>query len=72
MTKYFKKFKDEGEAFEITKEQARETLDGYWTKESLDDIFDNDKAFRLFTPYSFVWTNQDGTVPMAGWFGIVG
>ena len=74
-TKYFKMYK--GTQFaptEVTKEVARQTLDGYWKKEELDRIFDNEIAFRLFTPYAEVWTKQiteDGheEVPMAGLYG---
>lgn len=40
---------------------------------TLDDIFDNDRGFRLETSYSVVWTkNEKGQVPMAGFYGIVG
>ena len=72
--KYFKQYygKDE-KPFEITKKVARETLDGFWTKDSLDDIFNNDIGFRLNTPFAEVWTmNDDGLVPMAGFYGTVG
>lgn len=72
--KYFKQYK--GTQFapqEVTKETARETLEGYYKKEALDDIFDNDRGFRLETSYSIVWTkNDEGQVPMAGFYGIVG
>ena len=57
---------------EVTKEKARETLEGYYNKEALDDIFENGKEFRLATAYSEIWTNNDGMVPMAGFYGIVG
>ena len=68
--KYFKRFKGEDEVMEITKEQARNTLDGYWKDECLDEIFENDKSFRLYTPYSEVWTmTEDGAVMMAGFYG---
>ena len=70
MMRYFKEYKKDGAtAFEITKEEARQTLEGYWKKEALDDIFNNEKAFSLFTPFSYVWTKtDDGLVPM--FFGI--
>lgn len=54
--KYFKQFKGKDEVMEITKEQARNTLDGYWKDEWLDDIFDKEKKFRLSTNFSYVWT----------------
>lgn len=58
---------------EVAKEKARETLDGYYKKEALDDIFDNNRGFRLETSYSVVGTKDDeGLVPMAGFYGIVG
>ena len=63
--KYFKQFKGKDEVMEITKEQARNTLDGYWKDEWLDEIFAKEKKFRLFTNMSFVWT--DG-VAVDGWY----
>ena len=58
---------------EITKEKARQILEGYYTTESVADIFDNNKGFRLRTPYSDIWTQGDnGTMPMAGFYGTVG
>ena len=68
--KYFKQYKGEEEINVITKEQARKTLSGHWDEEMLNDIFDNEKAFRLFTPFSEVWTmTDDGLIPMAGFYG---
>ena len=56
---------------EVTKDEARETLEGHYKKEAVDDILDNDKAFRLATPDSVIWTkNEQGLVPMAGFYGI--
>ena len=70
--KYYKQYKGTQWApQEVTKEKAREILDGYYKKEALDDIFDNDRAFRLETSYSIIWTkSDDGLVPMAGFFGV--
>ena len=72
--KYFKRFKEAGaEAFEITKEEAKQTLEGYWKQEALDEIFEQETGFRLFTPYSTVWTQtDDGLVPIPGFYGTVG
>lgn len=72
--RYFKMYKcGEQEAVEITKDEARRTLTGHWDEKALKDIFDNDRGFRLFTPYAEVWTmSDDGLVPMAGFYGIVG
>ena len=71
---YWKQYKEQGsKAVEITKEQARETLEGHWAKESLDMIFNEGLGFRLYTPFAEVWTKtEDGLVPMAGFYGIVG
>lgn len=69
--KYFKQYKDAGaQPVEVTKEEAKRTLEGWWEQKALDDMFDNDKAFRLFTAYVDVWTNDDGKVPMAGFYGV--
>ena len=74
MVKYFKQMKEEGaESVEVTKEEARHTLDGWWKPEALDEIFNEEKGFRLYTPYSEVWTQtEDGKEPMAGFYGTVG
>ena len=71
---YYKFYKDGSvKAFEISKEEAKQTLEGYWDKEQLDKIFDEGIGFRLYTPYAEVWTkNDEGLVPMAGFYGIVG
>lgn len=74
--KYFHKYKVHGKqssipSREITKEEAREWLDGHFNPEQLDEIFSKEKAFRLYTPYAFVWTQtDDGLVPMAGFYGV--
>ena len=71
--KYFKRYKDSDQITEITKEEARHTLDGWWTEESLNDIFDHEKMFCLYTAYADVWTqDENGAVPMAGFYGTVG
>lgn len=70
--KYFKIYKETGaEAEEITKAEAKRTLEGWWKQEALDDIFDNEKAFHLWTAFAEVWTKDaDGCVPMAGFIGV--
>ena len=74
MKKYFKQYKEAGaKPEEVTKEEARRTLERWWQDEALNDIFENDRGFRLYTPFSEVWTmDDDGTVPEAGYYGIVG
>ena len=71
---YYKMLKDgKYEEEEITKEEAKRLLEGWWKQEALDDIFHNEKGFRLFTPYADIWTKtDDGLVPMAGFYGTVG
>lgn len=70
--RYFKQYKEiNATPFEITKEEARKTLEGYWIEDAVKDIFENDRQFRLFTPFSTVWTkDENGKVPMAGFYGI--
>ena len=72
MMRYFKQYKEiNATPFEITKEEARKTLEGYWIEDAINDMFENDKQFRLFTPFSTVWTmDEKGKVPMAGFYGI--
>lgn len=70
--KYFKKYKEAGaEPVEVTKEEAKRTLEGWWDQKALDDIFDKGAAFHLWTAFAEVWTKDDnGLVPMAGFIGI--
>lgn len=72
--KYYKQYKEAGaEPEEVTKEEAKRTLEGWWRQEALDDIFEQDKGFRLYTAYAEVWTKtEDGMIPMAGFYGTVG
>lgn len=72
MIKYYKQYKEINVIpFEITKEEARKTLEGYWIEDAMKDIFENDRQFRLFTPFSTVWTkDENGKVPMAGFYGV--
>lgn len=71
--KYFKQYKEiNAIPFEITKEEARKTLEGYWIKDAINDMFENDRQFRLFTPFSTVWAmDENGNIPMAGFYGIL-
>lgn len=70
--KYIKTLKSENsKPIEITKSEARFFLDGYWKAEALNDIFDNEKMFRLYTPFSIIETqSEDGLVPQSGFFGV--
>lgn len=72
--RYFKQYKEDGAvAIEIGKEEAKHNLEGWWKQDALDDIFGNEKEFRLYTPYVDVWTqNEQGLVPMPGFYGTVG
>ena len=70
--KYFKRYKDEEEATEITKDEARKSLEGWYDPAMLDIIFNEEKGFRLFTAYAYIWTQtEDGLVPMAGFYGFI-
>lgn len=69
--KYYKLFKEDGATEEVTKEEALRTLDGWFKKDFLDDVFNNEKVFRLYTPTSEVWVKTDeGEVPIAGLYGV--
>lgn len=71
--RYFKQYKEiNAKPFEITKEEARKTLEGYWIEDAVNDMFENDRQFRLFTPFSTVWTKDENEkIPMAGFYGIL-
>lgn len=69
MIKYFKMYKEaDAKPFEVSKEEAIKTLSGYWN--NIDDVFDGEKGFRLFTPFSEVWTEKDGLIPTVGFYGV--
>lgn len=69
--KYFKQYKGSEEVKEITKEEAKRTLDGWWKEEALKDVFENEKPFRLYTAYAEVWTeDKNRLTPMAGFYGV--
>lgn len=72
--KYFKQYKEAGaEPVEVTKDEAKHTLEGWWKQEALDEIFEKDEGFRLWTAFAEVWTQtDDGRVPMAGFIGTIG
>lgn len=70
--RYFQQYKEpNAEVIEITKERARFLLEGNWKQEMLDDIFENNKSFCLFTMFSKIWTmDEKGLVPMPGFYGV--
>lgn len=58
---------------ELSKENTRFLLECYYVKEVVDDIFENNKSFRLDVGLRTIWTKtDDGLVPIAGFYGIVG
>lgn len=71
--KYFLQYKEaDAEIVEITKEEARNILEGNWSEKFLNDIFDNGKCFRLYTMFSTIWSEtDDGIIPPDGYFGVV-
>ena len=71
--KYYSRFKGEKEVEELTKERTQFLLERYYTKEFVDDVIDNERGFRLQTIMREIWTEtDDGLVPIAGFYGIVG
>lgn len=71
--KYFTMRHGEKEPMQITKDKAEWFLGGCYKKEAVRDIFENDREFRLRTPYRVIWTEtEDGLVPVPGFEGIVG
>ena len=51
--------------------EAKRMLEGWWKPEFLQEVFDKEKAFRLWTAFSVVWTkDENGLVPMAGFMGV--
>ena len=58
--KYFKQYKEpEAKAFEITKEEAKQSLEGYWNQDALNEMFESDTPVKLFTPWAEVWSVKE-------------
>lgn len=58
---------------EISKEEVKRLLGGWWEEDSIDKILEEESSFRMHTPYADVWTEtEDGMVPMPGFYGVVG
>lgn len=71
--KYLSIIRGEKQVEEISKDRARFLLEGAYEKEAVNDIFDNNRSFRLQTMTRDIWTQtDDGLVPIAGFYGIVG
>ena len=69
--KYFSSYKWDGETEEISAEKAKDLLTGYWNEDVLNHIFKDEKVFRLYTPYRYVWSKtDDGKVLMPGFEGV--
>lgn len=70
---YLSRMHGEEAVEELTKEQVFCKLDGHYKRKFVKDLIDNEKSFRLFTPYREIWTKTDeGLVPMPGFYGTVG
>ena len=71
--KYYKLNNNEVEPMQITKEEARYFLGGYYKKSFVDEVIEGEQVFRLKTPYAEIWTKtDDGLVPMPGFYGVCG
>lgn len=57
--KYYTKIRDTEKVRQVTADEARRLLTGYWKEECLDDIFGGGRRFKLWTAYSEVWTVDD-------------
>ena len=68
--KYYSQVKGEKEVEELTKERTRELLARCYKEEAVNDWIDNEKAFRIQTMFRTIWTDNNGLVPMPGFFGI--
>lgn len=68
--RYLSTIKGESQVEELTKERTRFLLANCYKEEFVNDIIDNEKAFRLQTMTRVIWTNENGLVPMAGFIGV--
>lgn len=55
--KYFTRINRERQVEEISKETARSFLERAYEKEIVDDIFNNNRMFRLDTFTRVIWTD---------------
>lgn len=73
MLEYYRLLNGEKEPMQITKDEALEMLDGNWEPTMLDKIFEEEIPFRLYTPFSEIWTkDEEGRIPVPDFFGVVG
>lgn len=69
--RYYTKAHTEQSSNEITKEQAKHYLEGAYKAQAVADIMDNEKQFRLRTPFRDIWTkSENGMIPMPGFYGV--
>ena len=68
--RYLSTIKGEQDVEELSKEKARNLLAECYKEEAVDEIIDNEKAFRLETMTRVIWTEKDGLAPMAGLYGV--
>ena len=68
--KYFASTVD-GVTEEVSADKARFILEGRYRKDCVDDLFDNEKSFRLQGLLRTVWTEtEDHLSPIPGFFGV--
>lgn len=71
--KYYQRFYGEnGEPKEISAKKAKDVLSGWWKKEFLEKMFSDKASFRLYTPYSEIWSETDDFVVEPGFYGVAG
>ncbi len=58
--KYFVIDKSNGKTEEIPKEKAMEILEGWWNQPLIQDIFTHNKLFKLYTPFSVIYSENKG------------
>lgn len=71
--RYLSRMHLDDEVKELTADEARRLLEGFYKQKFVRDLFKNGTAFRLFTRYREIWTvDEQGRVPVAGFYGTVG
>ena len=70
--RYFSMMHFDNEVKELTAEEAMDYLMSTYKKNEVKRLFKESISFRLITPYREIWTKDDqGRVPMAGFYGII-
>lgn len=71
--KYFTLAHTEKEPMQITRNEVVYLLEDTYTAKAVEHLLDTGYAFRIWTPYREIWTqDEDGMIPTPGFYGVCG